>query len=128
MMSSYSMSPWIGHMEQVLKIFAYLKLHHNSRLVMNLTYPDIDEHEIFKKRNWNQFYGRTKEDVPGSIPRPLGKELIIRAFVDADFSGEKLTRRSRTGFIIVLNNAPIYWFTKKQSSAETSSFGSKFLL
>jgi hypothetical protein len=114
MMSSYSMSPRIGHMEQILKIFAYLKLHHNSRLVLDPTYPDINEHDMSKKRNWNQFYGMTKEDVLGLIPRPLGEELIVQAFMDADFAGEKLTQRSRTGFVIVLNNAPIYWFTKKK--------------
>ena len=38
-----------------------------------------------------------------------------------------VNRRSRTGFIVLLNNAPIYWFLKKQSGVETSSFGSEFI-
>ena len=52
----------------------------------------------------------------------IGKKIIIRACVDADFVQDNLIRRSRTGFIIMIYNAPLYWFSKKQSSMETSSF------
>ena len=38
-----------------------------------------------------------------------------------------MTRRSRSGFIVFLNSAPIYWTSKKQTSIETSSFGSEFI-
>ena len=54
-------------------------------------------------------------------------ECRITAYVDADFAGDKLTRRSRSGFIVLLNGAPIYWFSKKQGSCETSTFGSEFI-
>ena len=51
----------------------------------------------------------------------------MSANVDSDHAGDCITRRSRTGFIIFLNNSPIYWFTKKQGGIETSSFGSEFI-
>ena len=57
----------------------------------------------FKKYNWKQFYGNVKELIPGNVKRAIGKEFIIRAFVDADFAGDSLTRRSRTGFVVYLN-------------------------
>ena len=60
------------------------------------------------------------------MPRPLGSEMIIRAFVDADFAGNQISRRSRTGFIVMMNMAPVYWLSRKQTSVETSSFGSEF--
>lgn len=53
--------------------------------------------------------------------------MVIRAFVDADHAGDPISRRSRTGFIIIVNSAPIYWLSKKQNSVETSSFESEFL-
>ena len=53
--------------------------------------------------------------------------MRMRVFVDSDHAGETLTRRSRTGFIVFLNNAPIYWLSKKQTSCETSTFGSEFV-
>jgi len=39
----------------------------------------------------------------------------------------KLIRRLRTGFVILLNSVPIYWFSKKQGSCEVSAFGSEFV-
>ena len=50
----------------------------------------------------------------------------MRVHIDSDHAGESLTRRSRTGFIVYLNKAPIYWMSKKQASCETSTFGSEF--
>ena len=50
----------------------------------------------------------------------------MRVFVDADHDGDLDTQRSRTGFIVLLNNAPIYWTSKKQNFFETSTFGSEF--
>ena len=53
--------------------------------------------------------------------------MIMRCFVDADHASDSITRRSRTGFVIYLNTAPIYWYSKKQTTVETSSFGSEFV-
>jgi hypothetical protein len=54
-------------------------------------------------------------------------EMIITVFVDADHAGDTVSRRSRTGFVVFLNGAPIYWMSKKQTSIETSTFGSEFV-
>ena len=61
------------------------------------------------------------------MPKPLGHGFKIRCFVDANHAGESLTRRSQTGFIVMLNNATIYWHSKKQTSVETSTFGSEMM-
>ena len=112
MMASYCMMPRKGHLEQIFHMFAYLKTHHNSRIVLDPTYPNIDPNQFLKK-NRKQFYGDLVDEVPKNAPRSLGKEFIIRANVDASFAGDKLTRISRTGFIIMINNSPVYLFSKK---------------
>ena len=53
MLSSYSANPRTGHFDQLLRIFAYIKTHHNSRMVFDPTYPEIDMDE-FPKRDWSQ--------------------------------------------------------------------------
>jgi hypothetical protein len=53
--------------------------------------------------------------------------MTMRVFVDSDHAGNLMTQRSRTGFIIFLNNALIYRYLKKQNSCETSTFGSEFV-
>ena len=93
---------------------------------MDPSYPNIRV-EDFPDYDWENHYCHYKEEIPDNIPEPLGLEMVIRAFVDADHAGDQLTRQSRTGFIILVNSAPIYWLSRKQNSVETSSFGSEFL-
>ena len=54
----------------------------------------------------------------GHIPKPCGPSMTMRVYVDANHAGDLLTRRSRTGFIVFLNGAPIYWSSKKQTSSK----------
>jgi hypothetical protein len=51
----------------------------------------------------------------------------MHAKVDADHAADTVTRRSRTGFVVYLNGALVYWLSKKQTSIESSSFGSEFV-
>ena len=60
------------------------------------------------------------------MPQSRGFRFKLRAYVDSDHTGDNLTRYSRTGFLVQLNSAPIYWTSKKQGSIETSSSGSEF--
>jgi len=113
-------------LDQVFHIFAFLKGHHNARLVFVPSYPVVDEKD-YATKDWSGLYGEEKESVPPNAPKPLGKEFVMRAFVDASFVGCKMTRRPRTGFVVFLNCAPIYWMSKKQGSCEINTFGSEFV-
>ena len=62
-----------------------------------------------------------------NAPEPRGFGFSIRGKVDADHAADKVTRRSRTALLIYINCALIYWFSKKQASVESSSFGSEFV-
>ena len=61
------------------------------------------------------------------MPIPLGTAVNVNIFVDADHAGNKVTRRSHTGIIIFINSAPILWYSKRQNTVETSTFGSEFI-
>lgn len=127
MMSSHLALPRRGHLDQLYHIFSYLGKHHNAEMVFDPTYPAIDESK-FKREDWSStMYEYEKgEELPPNMPEPRGNGFIMRAFVDADHAGDSITRKSRSGFIVYLNNAPIYWLSKKQTGIETSSFGSEF--
>ena len=51
----------------------------------------------------------------------------MRAKVDADHASDTVSRRSRTGLLIYFNCTLVYWWSKKQTSVESSSFGSEFV-
>jgi len=51
----------------------------------------------------------------------------ITCFVDADHAGNLLTHRSQSGILIYVNKAPILWYSKRQNTVESSTFGSEFV-
>jgi len=113
MLSSHLAMPREGHLDAVFHMFAHLKHHANSEMVFDPSVPVINAAD-FPKEN---------EQLPPNMPKPLGKAFTLSVFVDADHAGDNLTRRSRSGFIVFLNNAPIYWPSKKQSTCEASTYG-----
>jgi len=125
-LASHVALPREGHLEALFHLFAYLDRKHNARIVFDPSYPDIDM-SVFKECDWKQFYGDVHEAVPPNAPKPRGKDVDLRMYVDSDFAGDQLTRRSRSGFLIYMNMAPIVWFSKKQATIETSVFGAEFV-
>ena len=126
MMSSHMAMPREGHLSQLLHIFAYLKKCHNSELVFDPSDREFDRNS-FMEQDWESSeHGSLKEELPLGAPSPKGMGFTMTAYVDSDHAGDVISRRSRTGFIIYLNNAPVYWMSKKQQGVETSSFGAEF--
>ena len=131
MMSSHLALPRKGHMEQLLHIFGYLKKHSNAEMVFDPSAVDFELSD-FPRRDWtysiyNCDESDLKEELPPNMPEPLGRGFTMRVYVDSDHAGDSVTRRLRSGFIVFLNNAPIYWTSKKQTACETSTFGSEFI-
>ena len=55
------------------------------------------------------------------------KAEILDCYVDADWAGDNLDRKSTTGFIIRFFGNVIYWKTKKQSSVTKSSTSAEYV-
>ena len=128
MMSAHLALPREGHLEQVFHMFSYLNSHHNAELIFDPTEPDIDM-DKFQQQDWTTSeFGHVigKEVVPSNCPQPRGQGFIMSAMVDADHAADSVSRRSRTGFLVYLNSSLVYWHSKKQTSIESSSFGSEF--
>ena len=108
----------------------YLKSHANSEMVYDPSGVEFDRAQFLRKvwgySIYTQDDRKLVEELPPNIPEPhvLGMTMIV--YVDRDHAGDTVPRRSITGFIIFLYSAPIYWSSKKQTSCETSSFGSEF--
>lgn len=125
LLSAYLAQPREGHLEQALHIFAYLKSHFKSKLVFDDS--KINWTGRFHPVDWTGFYDDAREPISVNAPEPRGKEVQLNCFVDADHAGNLVTRRSQTGVLIFLNRAPILWFSKRQNTVETSTFGSEFV-
>ena len=126
-LSSFLVAPREGHMEAVLYIFAYLRKHVDQVMLFNPHECEVRQSDFADIRQWKDLYGEVQEEVPIGMPAPKGREIVLTAMVDADHAGNKVTRRSQTGFIIYGNCAPIIWFSKKQNTVEASTFGSEMI-
>ena len=54
LMSAHLEFPSIGHLDQVIHMFGYLKLHPKRKISFDAAHPSIDEHR-FKKYDWYDF-------------------------------------------------------------------------
>ena len=86
-----------------------------------------DSHPRERASAMKEIYPDAQDTLPHNMPEPRGKGVDITTFVDADHAGNKVTRRSHTGVIIFVNMAPIIWYSKRQNTVETSTFGSEYI-
>ena len=107
-------------------IFGYLKSHPKRKLFFDPQHPSIVERS-FNSYNWYDFYRDVKEVITEDMPSPRGQSVSMHCFVNADHAGNSVTRRSLTGLLLFVNHAPIVWFSKRQNTVKTSTFGSDFI-
>ena len=61
------------------------------------------------------------------MPQLRGLGFFLLAKVNAYHVADTMTRRSRTIFLRYLKCDHVYWFSKNQTSVESSIFGSEFV-
>ena len=77
MMSSHLALPRVGHLKEIYHIFAYLKAHSNTEMVVNPTpvTPDMSLFEQQDQQDWSYSpYGceGLVEELPSNMPKPCG--------------------------------------------------------
>ena len=53
--------------------------------------------------------------------------MRITIWVDADHAHDKVTCRSVTGVVVMLNNVIVKTFSKRQTTVESSTYGSEMI-
>ena len=124
-MARFSQVPREGHLKAVLRVFGYLKGYAKAKITVDPTVPSIQGEVI--QHNWSEFYPDATEELPEDMPTPKGKPVLITEYVDADHAHDLVTRRSITGALLYLNSTPIKWYSKRQNTVETSTYGSELV-
>jgi len=81
---------------------------------------------LFQEYNWFDFYKDAKEVLPPYMPKTRENSVTLTCFVDAGHANNQKDRRSQTGILIFVKKAPIHWYSKRQNTVETSTFGAEF--
>ena len=72
-LSSFLVMPHKGHMVSTLHIMYYLRIKHNSLLLLGPSYNYINLSEFKSYENWTAFYGDAVEAKTRNAPKPLCK-------------------------------------------------------
>ena len=79
--------------------------------------------------DWSKsVYGELEEMKPMDAPEPLGQFVALTHYVNANLMHDVITGRSVTGILHhLLNKTPLDWYSKKQATVETATYGSEFV-
>jgi hypothetical protein len=126
-LSTFRSAPREGHLERAKRVVGYVAKFKSAALRFRTSVPDYS-HLSSKRENWEKsVYGNKHEEFPHNMPTPLGKIVRITEFVDANLYFDLVTGRACTGILIFLNNTPMDWYCKKQSTVACATFGSEFV-
>ena len=64
--------------------------------------------------------------IPKDAPKPLGKAVTTVTYTNANLYHDMLTGRSVTGILHFCNQTLVDWYSKRQATVETATFGSEF--
>jgi hypothetical protein len=127
-MARFAVCPREGHLKRMLRIFGYLKYHTKGRIKFDMSEPELPD-TMFKEYEWYEQYPDATEEIPYDVPayKPTKVPVNIMCHCDSDHGHDLLTRRSVTGYIISLNKTPIKFYSKRQNTVESSSYGSELV-
>jgi hypothetical protein len=65
--------------------------------------------------------------VPKDAPEPLGKPVTLTHYQDANLYDDIITGQSITAILHFLNKLPIDWYSKKQATVKTATYGGEYI-
>ena len=120
-------APRQGHLDRVKRIYGYLSKFRFGVIRIRTQEPDYSDlpEKIYE---WDySCYSDATEEIPKDAPRPLGKAVKMTSYVDANLHHDLINGRSMMGIFHFLNQTPIDWYSKLQSTVETATFGSEYV-
>ena len=72
-------------------------------------------------------YGNVHELFPGDMPDPLGEAVTTTKTMDANLNHCLAVGKSLTECLHFVNRTPVDWYSKKQATVETVTYGSEFV-
>ena len=127
-LSSFRAQPRKGHLERIKRIYGFLCKFRHFKLRFRVDEPDYSGIPPMPPYDWSHsVYGNPTEDIPKDAPTPLGKRIVLTHYFDANLMHDVLSGKAVTGVVHFYNKTPVDWYSKKQSTTETATYGSEFL-
>jgi hypothetical protein len=126
-LSAFRAAPRKGHLERAKRVCGYLSKMRNGAIRVRTDEPDFSDVPV-REFDWSRTtYGAIEEILPKDAPKPLGKWVTLTHYIDANLMHDMITGRSMTGILHFMNKTPIDWYSKKQGTVETATYGSEMV-
>ena len=126
-MSRFSAAPRQGYMDRLKRIYSYAIRTKDYAIRLRTDQPDysfLPDQDF----DWTySVYGNVQEMLPDDMADPLGKAVVTTTTVDANLNPCLATDKSLTGCLHFVNKTPVDWYSKKQATVETATYGSEFV-
>ena len=156
-MSRFRAAPRQGHMDRLKRIYSYAiwtkdyairfrtdqpdysflpdqdfdwtySVYGNVQEILPDDMPDpLGEAVITTTTMTYSVYGYVQEILPDDMPDPLDEAAITTTTMDANLNHCLATGKSLSGCLHFVNKTPVDWYSKKQATAETATYGSEFV-
>ena len=123
--SRFRAEPREGHLSRVKRVFSYLERYKNCSIKFRTDRPDYFKYKPMRP-DWAYIYENVFEEISLDVPEPLGLPVDVSGFHDANLLHDLITGRSATGMLAMLNKTPVEWYSKRQPTVETATYGSEF--
>ena len=126
-MSRFRAAPRQGHMDRLKRIYSYAIRTKDYAIRFRTEKPDysfLPDQDF----DWTySVYGDVHEILPDDMPEPLGETVTTTTTMDANLNHCLATGKSLTGCLHFVNKTPVDWYSKKQATVETATYGSEFV-
>jgi len=127
-MSRFRVLPRKGHLERLKRIYGYLRKFDHAAIRVRIGEPNFSDLPPDNLYDWAySVYGNVKELIPDGCPTPMGKSVTLVTYVDANLYHDMVSGRAVTGVLHLVNGTPIEWYSKRQATVETATYGSEFV-
>ena len=84
-MSSFRAQPRVGHLERLKRMYGYVYRTRTYALKYRVEQPDVSAFDSRINLDWpRSVYGEKAEEIPDNAPKPLGNEVTLLHYFDAE--------------------------------------------
>jgi hypothetical protein len=122
-MSRFCTAPRHMHLARLQHIYGYLQKFHSASMRVSTSKTDLSTYQDIDHDWAYSMCGDVEELIPVDIPEPLGETVVLLHYADANLYHDLITGRAVSGMIHFINQTPIEWYSKKQATVETATYG-----
>ena len=126
-MSRFRAASRQGHIDRLKRTYFYAIRTKDYAIQFRTDQPDysfLPDQDF----DWTySVYDNVQEILPDDMPEPFVKAVVTTTTMDANVNHCLATGKSLTECLHFVNKTPVDWYSKKQSTVETATYGSEFV-